>query len=645
MTARVLRPAITASTVIAVLVAALAVYAFLTVGTTHADSTYNPVSNVKFCNAMPASFPDPDIAGVPACAENLATGAAADNTNFLTYPSGDLNFSNVVTLAPGTVSINAGTPAAVGTKIGGLHSDTTLGLLNGACSSLVPVNFVFYNVALPDHPLDPRSTGGSPEAGFADANGTGASTNIAFPQPQGTNDRFAFWHVGAQSTGIPADAVTYTGSQASGTNIAIHNYPSYLLDIFDPDWVPGVSDGPAKPLLPKAVYGGISSVTGTAVPLFFAQFSAGGLSTMPAPLGLLTMAMGQPSVSVLNDPSASVASTSSITDFCTPLAITTTLLGTSVTGGNVRATNPGAAATIYTQQYNASLRDLDQDGIENALDTCPTIPDASHDPRNPANPSDTDADGIGNSCDTIVNPGVPDQDGDTFQNRQDNCPLTANVTQAEAEIAVGQADNGPRIDEIGDACDTGSSTFFQNGLMNTVTLSPTIGNGRTMVVTNVTAKCIGPGPDADGDGYCLAQDTGADSIAVRHNAWGSGLATSAMDSDSDGFSDAVETYLGTDAEKSCAQTPVPPATGGLANDEAIDNWPFDFNDDRQAAIGDVSTYSSRFGKNVDVAPAAPRWDLNANGTIDIGDVSKFSSAFGKRCGQGTAGMPGPYVQQ
>ena len=63
-----------------------------------------------------------------------------------------------------------------GEKIGALHSDTTLGTFNGPCNLSIGVDFILYSVALPDNPSDPR-----------------ASTNITYPQPQGTSDRFGRW--------------------------------------------------------------------------------------------------------------------------------------------------------------------------------------------------------------------------------------------------------------------------------------------------------------------------------------------------------------------------------------------------------------------------------------------------------------------
>src|SRR6185436_6503427 len=145
------------------------------------------------------------------------------------------------------------------------------------------------------------------------------------------------------------------------------------------------------------------------------------------------------------------ASPSTITDFCTPLNVTTMLLGD--TGSGFRVTNPASAQTVYQEQYSASLRDTDGDSYENALDTCPLNVNAGN-PRVSLS-GDADNDGIDASCDPDDSTGPNDFDGDGFDNRQDNCPLAANVTQGEAELVLGAAaDKGEKIDQLGDACDS-----------------------------------------------------------------------------------------------------------------------------------------------------------------------------------------------
>jgi hypothetical protein len=75
------------------------------------------------------------------------------------------------------------------------------------------------------------------------------------------------------------------------------------------------------------------------------------------------------------------------------------------------------------------LTDSDSDGIPDASDNCPTVPNPDQ--------ADADSDGIGDACDADF-----DGDGDGIAAQSDNCPTVANPYQADL-------DN----DGIGDACD------------------------------------------------------------------------------------------------------------------------------------------------------------------------------------------------
>jgi hypothetical protein len=280
-----------------------------------------------------------------------------------------------------------------------------------------------------------------------------------------------------------------------------------------------------------------------------------------------------------------------------------------------------------------SERDLDQDTIEGSIDTCPAISNVDQTPRESAG---SDNDMIDTACDPdpSSNVGAGDHDGDGFLNALDNCPLVSNSSQSELEMSQGSVtDGGPPMDGMGDACDSGTVTFTQNGLTTSVTRSSTVANGQWHLDGDYRAHCFGL-TDSDGDGYCAGQSGENDGDAMRHPAWGTGAYSFLAQGDTDGGgadtnsngtpdtgfdSDWQELYMGTDPVMPCSLSSTP-------NDEPVDAWRFDTNDSQSVTLSDVTLLGPGFN-----AAGARRYDQNQDGVFSIADVTVFGPVFNRSC--------------
>jgi hypothetical protein len=100
-----------------------------------------------------------------------------------------------------------------------------------------------------------------------------------------------------------------------------------------------------------------------------------------------------------------------------------------------------------------------------------------------------------------------------------------------------------------------------------------------------------------------------------------------MDSDSDGFSDSLENYLGTDPNKKCADNP------GVNNEPGPDAWPLDFDDNQKANTLDIGKFVFVLNKRKEDAGFSARYDFNQDGVINTVDVGKFVPQLNKSCTQ------------
>ena len=92
------------------------------------------------------------------------------------------------------------------------------------------------------------------------------------------------------------------------------------------------------------------------------------------------------------------------------------------------------------------------------------------------------------------------------------------------------------------------------------------------------------------------------------------------DADCDNWSNAAESFLGTNMNAAC------PATEA-ASDEWPQAWPPDLNDDRSVNLTDVLTYKPFVGSG----SYSARHDLNMSGTLDILDLLRLKDNFGDSC--------------
>jgi hypothetical protein len=383
----------------------------------------------------------------------------------------------------------------------------------------------------------------------------------------------------------------FSDTNANTLPDAVDRYPNFLKNIY-----PGLTPRARAYASLPASEAGINRVVN--VLTFEPGTNLPGMAPMPSALGYVTVLVRQ-------DPTAPAA-TSTISDACTVSRYIRQDNGLTSNNPNTPAneagvvfrSNPAANGTYAFVDYGQSLRDFDNDNIENQLDTCPTVATPTYNPRFSDPLNDPDGDGIpgkddpapgeqlqgGSGCDPTPlcqSPCVPnsDHDGDGYQNRQDNCPLVPNGTGQD-----NQAD--PDGDGIGSACD----------------VIDTAGDGHLHEVCAVEQESIGTG--------------GSPSTPI--------CPLFVPDQDNDGFTGVAEAHVGTNAADPCGQTAWPAdlvSTGMSTNDIDIQ--------DLASFVAPVRRLNTSPG---DEPAFNVRWDLvpGSGGIgehINVADLAKITTLY------------------
>ena len=208
---------------------------------------------------------------------------------------------------------------------------------------------------------------------------------------------------------------------------------------------------------------------------------------------------------------------------------------------------PGAT---YTKTFTISITDVDEDsdgdGINNSIDNCPSVANASQ--------ADADGDGVGDACDNapnIANTNQLDTDGDGIGNAADTDDDADGVRDTEDAFPLDASEN---TDTDGDGTGDNADLDDDNdGVPDTSDNAPLTPN-----IDQLDTDSDGIGdiedPDDDNDGYSDADEVSCGSDPLF-------AASLPADTDSDGIPDCLDTdddndgYSDTD-ETTCDSDPL-----------------------------------------------------------------------------------------
>ncbi len=295
-------------------------------------------------------------------------GVASDINLDFSIDAPDPIFDSIVTFLPSEMYIAPDADVPNGAIAGTLDAESTLGLFNGDCNTLLPVHFDLVEASTDIHDLIPLYSG------YPDFNNNGLPENV-------------------------------------------DHYPEFLVRL-------------APNLQPIERLYGQTLVAGVQTFVNFVVFAPGTkiarLPEMDASLGYqVVVFLNDPT-----SPSVPFAITDFCTPLSTNTVVFGTSQDNPDTTANESSVtlkrNPQSAGGYNAVSFVRSQWDTDGDGVENTMDPCPFTLDPGWDPRGGGSQAaDADSDGLPNSCDPSPNDTNSDQDGDGYQNKQDNCPLFA----------------------------------------------------------------------------------------------------------------------------------------------------------------------------------------------------------------------------
>jgi hypothetical protein len=190
----------------------------------------------------------------------------------------------------------------------------------------------------------------------------------------------------------------------------------------------------------------------------------------------------------------------------------------------------------------------------------------------------------------------------------DSIPPTVSVTQP----AGGQTVSGT-VNITASATDNVGVTrvefLIDGGMVGNDTSSPYSYSWDTTTVSNGSHNLRAKAYDAAGNS----------GVSAPVNV----IVGNSPDTDGDGFTDAIENYIGTDPNLACGPSA----------------WPPDFDDNQTVNLLDVLEFKPHYGSSVQnpdpngdgIIDYDPRYDLNADGSIDLLDLLPLKPSFKTSC--------------